>query len=322
MFWLLWKKIPLAIDVPMLETSDRGYIVIDDRFNRSMNDFIYKCAQTTTSSKIQQLYLHKNIDSFVGWHPGIAVGCLTKLRKDLQRGTINSVLDCCNISTAASILATQTRRADLSGPDLQNIHLEVGSLLADQLIDSFPQHFTKTKHFPHVQGNDYVGKVPSADVVILPLMRGGEPMSRGVYERFPHGKLFHYYDENESVDRLSKLLLSTSVTDVIIVGSVVNEGNSVRNVIGHVQRLIASDSAVLPPKMYVLTAVMQKEAFVQLPIDYPLIRFIALRVSNNKYKGRGGTDTGNRLFGTFCTEEDEEIDEIRVDAKVGMNQAS
>ena len=112
----------------MLEHSDRGYIVIDDRCNRSMKSFIHDAAYK--NGRLQQLYLGDNSSSFTNWHPGIPVGYLTSLLKELAEGSIHSVHDCCKVSASASVLATQTRRADLSGPELQRIHSRVGALLA------------------------------------------------------------------------------------------------------------------------------------------------------------------------------------------------
>ena len=293
----------------MLESSDRGYIVLDDRHNRSMSSFLSDVA--AKNGKFKQLHLSgkNNTPPFTGWHPGIEVGCLKVLLQELHNGGIYSVFDCCKVSTAASVLATQTRRADLSGPDLQSQHTNVGKYLADRLMDMYSEYFVEKRDFAHVQGNNFVGSVVSDDVLILPLMRGGEPMSRGIYERFPNAKLVHYYhdEQTESCNRLSKAL--AKVSNVIIVDSVVNEGKSVRDVIHHIHKLMTncaengtnckSTTSLLPPRIFVVTAVMQMEASRRLPVDYPLIRFVALRISDNKYKGRGGTDTGNRLFGTF-----------------------
>mmetsp|Transcript_8048 Transcript_8048/g.11677 ORF Transcript_8048/g.11677 Transcript_8048/m.11677 type:complete len:287 (-) Transcript_8048:33-893(-) len=285
----------------MLELSDRGYIVLDDRRNRSMNGFITNSISYKNNERFWQLNLSETAPSS-DLHVGIQVGCLTRLLQELCDGDIHSVMDCSKVSTAAAVLATQTRRADLFGPDLQRFHCRVGSFLADKLLDiDSTHHLVQTREFCHVQGTHYEGFVPTCNLVIIPLMRAGEPMSRGVYERFPEAKLVHYYSKDESHDRLSKALVNTSndhvtVNDAIIVDSVVNKGKTVRNIIRLIQSLVPRGEET--PRIHVLTAVMQKDASLRLPLEYPLVRFLALRVSDNKYKGRGGTDTGNRLFGT------------------------
>jgi len=283
-----------VIDVPMLESSDRGYIVVDDRGNRSMNVFLQKAIMK--NGKIQQLNLNDGQNKI--WHPEIPVGCLRCLLQDLKNGNIHQVVDCAKLYSSSSVLATQTRRADLSGPELQRHHVRVGQFLAEKLMDIFPHHFVlRNEKFPHVQGGSFEGSFPMGDnLVIMPLMRAGEPMSRGVYECFPRAEFVHYDNETESHQHLSKVLSNQKVSNVVVVDSVVNEGGTVRKVIGHIRKIIGNGNH---PQIYVLTGVMQEIASLRLPKEFPRVRFLALRVSKNKYKGQGSTDTGNRLFGTF-----------------------
>ena len=50
-------------------------------------------------------------------------------------------------------------------------------------------------------------------------------------------------------------------------------------------------------KIIVATLIMQKDA-MRISDQYSNITFYALRISENKYTGKGSTDTGNRLFNT------------------------
>ena len=70
----------------------------------------------------------------------------------------------------------------------------------------------------------------------------------------------------------------------------------------YVHELAQSVNQSLALAIFVVTGVMQKEAAERLPKAFPKARFLALRVSENKYTGKGGTDTGNRLFGTMSVE--------------------
>lgn len=54
---------------------------------------------------------------------GLQVGCLDALLKDLM--TMNKTHHF-TADRAAQLLATQSRRADLAGPVLQNIHVKMG----------------------------------------------------------------------------------------------------------------------------------------------------------------------------------------------------
>ena len=284
----------------MLQKSDRGYIVVDDRRNRSMQDFI---TSHGASNGLYQLNLlppgHANGNFY---HAGIRVGTLDTLWDELSGdNSIHKVYEFCTSRASAAVLATQSRRSDLSGPSLQAVHHIIGRYLAERLLDEFTDCLTGTDTFRHVQGTTFTGVCASCRVLIIPLMRGGEPMARGVFECFPDAQLFHYPSSGDSMsqketDALQKLL--ASVEGVILVDSVVNEGRSLRRVIRHLHTLSSSSSSSNQPRLFVLTGVMQKQASLQLPLEFRRIRFLALRVSENKFTGHGGTDTGNRLFGT------------------------
>lgn len=276
----------------MLSESDYSYIVVDDRQNRSMQQFINEQASLGSRCHLRQLNLIPD-GSFL--HVGIQVGSLEQLERDLVSSSFLKVLDYSKLSTAAHVLADQSRRSDLTGPSLQDVHAQIGRFLAEKLLDAFPSSSSliKEESFPHVQGAVFRGVITSEHVLILPLMRGGEPMSRGVFRCFPRAKLIHYNDEDAKASTtIESVLASTNIKDIIIVDSVINEGRSIR-------RTLASLGSSGRLRIHVLVAVMQKEASVELPTEFPRVQFLALRVSENKYTGKGGTDTGNRLFGTF-----------------------
>ena len=50
--------------------------------------------------------------------------------------------------------------------------------------------------------------------------------------------------------------------------------------------------------MIVLAGVSPFEQANSIATDYPDVMFYFARLSHNSYVGKGGTDTGNRLFGT------------------------
>ena len=288
----------------MLKVSDKGYIVVDDRNNRSMTNFIQEVVESGDCRRFYQLCLSKE---FSHVHTGIQVGCLNQLLETLTNGSIHRVYHYANVSKAAALLAAKTRRSDLSGPPLQLIHEEVGKFLGNKLIDEFPNAgFVQKVELSHVQGSTFSGYATSPNVLILPLMRGGEPMARGIFDLFPCGKLIHYDGEkiqgSSLIEFTNTLTTEDNQTEIVIVDSVINEGNSVRCAIRHIEdaiKAIPNQQVLCRPRIYVVTAVMQKDASLRMPIEFPLIPFLALRISDNKYKGKGGTDTGNRLFGTM-----------------------
>lgn len=80
-----------------------------------------------------------------------------------------------------------------------------------------------------------------------------------------------------------------------LVDSVINSGRSMLNLASHV-RLLASDARIT-----IVAGVVQKKFFTGLRLDERRELLVALRVSENKFSGSQGTDTGNRLFNMFNT---------------------
>jgi uracil phosphoribosyltransferase len=335
----------------MMRASDRSYIVMDDRCNRSMQDFIADMANsegrrgssrhnyeiyqlnlllpsphdpqrvnsnttTTTSTTTAKITTR---DLF--HHSGIRVGSLVTLLHELSSQSIHSVHDYSSGMLSATILANQSRRSDLSGPALQDVHQDMGRYLAERLLDEYGQRdmLVREASFTHVEGTTFHGLTTSGSsdtkhrIVIMALMRGGEPMARGVYKVFPSSQFVHYddnedddsgHDNDDSSSTAFRSMLAVA-THVMIVDSVVNEGKSIRRVLRHLLKIASSSIAGSPrPHMYVLTGVMQMQAARVMPVEFPHVRFLALRLSENMYTGRGGTDTGNRLFGTTTVQEE------------------
>ena len=140
----------------------------------------------------------------------------------------------------------------------------------------------------HVQGHevDGVGIKDGNQITILAMMRGGEPMARGVYDVFPDANFIHY-DPNTATP-LTDLLRRDHT--IIVVDSVINSGRSIRDILLRLNGVCR--------RVLVLSGVTQKRASENLPIEFPLVRFYTLRISENSYTGIGPTDTGDRLFGT------------------------
>jgi uracil phosphoribosyltransferase len=285
----------------MMSQSDHLYIVVNDKMNRSMKEFI------STSTRVHQI-IDLNPDS-LAWHNGIPIKTLESILDSLKSGAINSVIDCTSTSTTAKIYAGRMRDASLCGTDLQHVHGQVGKLLAAKLLDECGESMglVDSEKLPHVQGGTYEALTTSSsrNMLILPLMRGGEPMARGIHEIFSTARFIHLYDQEKEIDRMNSLLekvLESSETtkplNVFITDSVINTGKSIERTIKHVMKVAEDISPTLQLAVFVLSGVMQQEAADKLPLQFPKVRFVTLRVSKNKYKGVGGTDTGNRLF---CT---------------------
>jgi uracil phosphoribosyltransferase len=131
------------------------------------------------------------------------------------------------------------------------------------------------------------------EILIVALMRGGEPMAFGVNEALPSAQFLHA-KEPEYVT--SAHLSGRSA--VILVDSVINSGDTIMQFV----EWIHETNPKIP--IVAMTGVLQEEAVKRLgefhqglPVYQPFT-LVALRTSENKYTGKGGTDTGHRLFNT------------------------
>ncbi|KXG51995.1 uncharacterized protein PGRI_082790 [Penicillium griseofulvum] len=189
-------------------------------------------------------------------------------------------------------LMTQMRDASISGPALRDVHRRVGWYLGMEFctqiigIESYP--------IPHVEGHQADGHrlLNEKTTLIVPLMRGGEPMAFGVSDAFPLAVFRHAKIPSDIQDDDLK-----NMATIILVDSVVNTGKSVLEFIDHIRSLHTTIPIV------VVAGVIHSQTVSTSRIARALGRFsglsfVTLRLSDNQFTGRGTTDTGNRLFNT------------------------
>ncbi|KAI1252066.1 hypothetical protein MGN70_006638 [Eutypa lata] len=194
--------------------------------------------------------------------------------------------------SSAKLLATHMRDATVTGPSLRAAHRNAGWYLATEFL----AEAIGLENYPvtHVQGTSTSGYrlYKEEKTLIVPLMRGGEPMAFGVNQVFPLARFVHASrPEDVTIHHLQ------SIHNVILVDSVVNSGRSVVEFAQHVRNLRPTTHVI------VVTGVVQKQSISEGGLIHEYgrgaeLELIALRISENKFIGRGGTDTGNRLFNT------------------------
>ena len=194
--------------------------------------------------------------------------------------------------SAAKLLMTPMRDAMIAGPALRKAHGEVGSYLAIEFLTGMIglEEYT----IPHVQGHPTSGfrLRHEQQTTIVALMRGGEPMALGINSVFRLAMFVHAAQPSDI-----KLHHLHKQQAVLLVDSVVNSGKSVAKFIQHVRSL---DTTV---RIIVIAGVVQAQSlsegvFSQALEDDMNLGLVALRLSDNKFTGKGTTDTGNRLFNT------------------------
>lgn len=194
---------------------------------------------------------------------------------------------------AARVLMTATRDASISGPELRRAHEKIGWFLATQCITKVIG--LENREIAHVQGYTVTGHSlrNEARTTIIALMRGGEPMAFGVNEAFPQASFMHAKD---AADLKAEHLQGQET--VVLVDSVVNSGKSVVEFVQHIRGLQAELRIVVVAGVVQEQAVLRGELCEQLYREGERLKIVALRLSKNKFTGKGGTDTGNRLFNT------------------------
>ncbi|KAI1322999.1 uracil phosphoribosyltransferase-domain-containing protein [Xylariaceae sp. FL0255] len=195
-------------------------------------------------------------------------------------------------TNVSKLLMTPMRDANINGPQLREAHCRVGYFLATGLLAEL-LGLEKYK-ITHVQGHKTDGfRVKDEQrTSIIALMRGGEPMALGISDVLPEAMFVH---AKAPEDVLDQHLDGQRV--VILVDSVVNSGKTAAEFI---QCIREKNSSVL---IVVIAGVIQKRSVSEGSLMDELWRddrlhLIALRISENKFTGKGTTDTGNRLFST------------------------
>ena len=147
---------------------------------------------------------------------------------------------------------------------------------------------------PHVQGHQTSGYrlCHEKETSLVALLRGGEAMALGVNEAFPSA-MFVHAKRPEDIEPHHLLQQRT----VVLVDSVVNSGKTVANFVQHIHNLHATIHIVVVAGVVQAQSVSEG-SLAQVLACHANFSLITLRLSDNKFTGRGTTDTGNRLFNT------------------------
>ncbi|EWC47687.1 hypothetical protein DRE_02887 [Drechslerella stenobrocha 248] len=289
----VWAFGDSVLDLPMLCAADQAIVVVGEKQSRSKTmeaalstaigsgKLLARQALLpstvpprldTTRLPVAHLANPKFVDSIVC--------CLRRDRFEVLHATERS---------SAKFLMTPTRDAAVSGPALREAHRRIGWYLATEFLgeilglEEYP--------IPHVQGHYTSGyrMRHEAETSIVALMRGGEPMALGVNDALPSATFVHA--KNPS-DIKNHHLLQT----VVLVDSVINNGETIAEFVQYVRELSHSTRIV------VVAGVVQSQSIstgrLAKMITEQKFSIIALRLSDNKFTGKGTTDTGNRLFNT------------------------
>ncbi|CAG8135650.1 unnamed protein product [Penicillium olsonii] len=288
----VWAFGDSPLDLEMLQAANQAIVVTGDKAWRSasMDEALTKTigkagfqprqavlpSNATARLSVSQLPLVQLTDQF--FHESLFVR-----RQSLH---LLHATDC----SSAKLLMTPMRDAAVSGPALRDAHSQVGWYLAIEFCSQILG--VEKYHIPHVQGHQTEGFriLHEKDTLIVPLMRGGEPMALGVSKALPlamflHAKVPAEIRHKHLQDR----------TTVILVDSVVNTGQSILEFVRHIRQLNFSIRIIVVAGVIQATSISTSMIAQELS-RFRRLSFVALRLSKNQFTGKGPTDTGHRLF--------------------------
>ncbi|KAF2249736.1 uracil phosphoribosyltransferase [Trematosphaeria pertusa] len=279
------------LDMEMLKKADHAFIVVGKEAERSksMEDSLGQAVEDGLYA--EQIILPQSETPRLD---------LTRLPKfELGKMEVNWILRHhepylhATDRNAAKLLMSPMRDARSGGHDLRKAHERVGFYLATELLAYVLG--VEQQPIPHVQGKIADGYRLRAEsqTLIVPLMRGGEPMAFGVSAAMKTASFVH---AKEPEDLEAEHMIGKR--NIILVDSVVNSGKSVVEFVRHVRKTHPHIQIIVVAGVVQAGAVLSEASFGSLLKKDKKLSLIALRLSENKYTGRGNTDTGHRLFNT------------------------
>jgi len=193
---------------------------------------------------------------------------------------------------AVQLLATQTRRIDITPYALTQTHIELGKYMAFQICKEFELEDCTIIHPQGIKKGKQIAN--EEQIVILGCLRAGIYLVEGLRFIFQKSPVYYIHPiRNVGLEEKElKILPSLKNRSVIIADSVINTGETIFPTIKQIE-------CFEPLKIIVTCLVMPLDTAEKIKRNHTSHSFYVARVSRNKYVGKGKTDTGNRLFGTF-----------------------
>lgn len=288
----VWAFGDSPLDLKMLNEADQAIVVVCEEQTRSKSmDAALRNAIDYGGLRARQVLLPSNVSPRLD-NTKLPVMQLT------ERDVVDSIL--CHHKPqilhatdrkAAKLLMTPTRDATVAGPALREAHRRIGWYLATEFLTNIVG--VERYSIPHVQGHSVSGHrlAHECQTLIVALMRGGERMAFGVNDVFSKAMFLHANHPDDV-----KLHHLQGQRTALQVDSVVNSGKTIEEFVQHIRELHSSIRIV------VVAGVVQAQSisggtFAQA-LTHHEVDIIALRLSDNKFTGRGTTYTGNCLFNT------------------------
>lgn len=192
---------------------------------------------------------------------------------------------------AASLFADRTRRADIDPKALCDAHTGLGAILASEFVERLE---TEAYDIHHCQGmRSGVRVKEEGRIGICPLLRAGLYLAHGFRDLLRLSPMVMLETERGKGVAPSKLdeIRRLGLSHVVLIDAVVNTGASIVPIFAQMHEIGVR-------RVTIIAGVAPFDRATALAREHPSVDFIYARLSHNTYVGKGGTDTGNRLFGT------------------------
>ena len=194
-----------------------------------------------------------------------------------------------NTATSVMRLAVdRTRQGAVTGPELANAHRNVGRLLAADIANQLAIEECIIEHSTGPR-QDGVRLLKTSQPIVVPLMRAGLFVAEGIWEMLPGAALMPWFPNTTAIPTLP------GERPTILVDAVINSGRSMQLALDALKEKGSQN-------IIVATLVGYRPTLEAMAEGNPTVTFVAGRASDRSYCGRGGTDTGARLFGTMSWE--------------------
>lgn len=287
------------LDMPMLARADEAVVVVghEQTRSKSMDVALSEAISSGILLHARQCLLPRTVSPRLNTTrlPLVDITCTAFLQHTFGADytEIGSDKLHCLDSSIAKLLMTPTRDARVFGPALRAAHQRVGNILATSLIT----RICGLEEYPiqHVQGHETIGYrlMNEQRVLLVALMRGGEPLAMGVNDAFPLAMFVHA--KNPS-DLLPDQMKEKKV--IMLIDSVVNSGKTILQFLRRVRELRSDVSVLVVAGVIQSAAIAEDGVLGRALIEDSHLRVVAMRTSDNKFTGSGTTDTGNRLYNT------------------------
>jgi uracil phosphoribosyltransferase/phosphoserine phosphatase/adenylate kinase len=296
----VWAFGDSPLDMKMLSEADQAIVVVGEEHTRSKSmDAALRKAIDNGGLRARQAVLPNSASPRLDTTKLPLIQLTNRnfldavLVRSRHRNTAGIQVLHATARTAAKLLMTPTRDAQMAGPALREAHRRVGWYLATEFVadliglEEYP--------IPHVQGHRTSGHrlLHEQQTTIVALMRGGEAIALGVNDAFPLAMFVHAgCAEDVQLHHLR------GQRTVVLVDSVVNRGDTVVRFVRRVRELCAAVQIVVVAGVAQARSVEEGGRLAREFGAHPRLALVALRLSDNQFTGSGATDTGNRLFNT------------------------